>query len=277
MRVPISKFIQVTLLAGVTFVMSAIVPNPIAPNVRTVANARPWEDIVNSGILRVGVKDNLPPLAWQSGDDAGNPDAWEGFEIEIARELADRLLGDADAVAFVPLQNHDRLDAVIDDRVDLAIAQIGITVDRLRLVSMTEPYYLDGTTVVVPADSELESTLDLQEEAIAVLAGSTAVATLNARFQDLTLVSVSSYREGGGALQSERIDGFAADASVMAGWVAENPDYRLLTPLLSGSGLAIALPKGNQYSELRRQVHREMRELSESGWFEERAAEWRLP
>ena len=63
----------------------------------------------------------------------------------------------------------------------------------------------------------------------------------------------------------------------MAGWVPEHPDYKLLTPLMSGSGLAVALPKGNQYAELRQLVHAEMQRLADSGWFEQQASNWGLP
>ena len=282
MRSPATHFLLVTLLAGVTFVISggrfSLWPQAyVSSNRSTAAVARPWDEITEAGRLRVGVKDNLPPLAWQTPNSTTSDLTWQGFEIEIVRELARRLLGNADAVTFVPLHNRDRLNAAIEDRVDFAIGQIGITADRLRLVSLTEPYYLDGTTVVVANDAPLQSTLDLTTQTIAVLEGSTAVATLNTMAPELILVAVSSYQEGVEALQHDRVDGFAADASVMTGWLLENPDYRLLDPLLAGSGLAIALPKGNQYSELRRQVHLHMQALSESGWFEERARAWGLP
>ena len=257
---------QVALAIGATFLMD------IAAFETASTNARPWPEIESSGILRAGVKADLPPLAWQ--DDLGD---WHGFEIAIARQLAHQLLGDDRAVEFVPLANQERLEAVIDDRVDMAIAQIGITTGRIRQVNLTLPYYLDGTTVVVPESSPLLSTLDLTSEAVAVLRNSTAVATLNILSPEIETIGTESYRDSVEALQTEQVDGVAADASVMAGWVQDNPDYRLLTPLLSGSGLAIAMPKGNQYSELHRRVHAEMQELADSGWFEQQAGEWGLP
>ena len=236
------------------------------------ATARPWNEIERSEVLRVAVKSDLPPLAWQ--DESAE---WQGFEIAIGRQLAEILLGDEGAIEFIPVTNQERLNAVIEDRVDLAIAQIGITLNRIRLVNLTLPYYLDGTTVVVPNGTSLTSSLELTTEAIAVLEGSTAVATLNSLSPQLETVGSSSYQEMLDALQRGKVDGVAADVSVMAGWVADNPDYKLLLPLLSGSGLAVALPKGNQYSELRRRVHEAMQSLSDRGWFEQQARAWGLP
>ncbi len=257
---------QVALAIGATFLIGI-------PVLKTApVEARPWSDIQQSEELRIGVKADLPPLAWQ--DDSGE---WQGFEIEIARQLTQQLFGTDWVIEFVPLTNQERLDAVIDDRVDLAIAQIGITTARIRQVSLTLPYYLDGTAIVVPESSPLLSSLELSTEAIAVLRGSTTVATLNTLSPSLETVGTDSYRDSVDALLDDRVDAVAADASVMTGWVQEESGYRLLTPLLSGSGLAIALPKGNQYSELRRRVNAEMQELADSGWFEQQAEAWGLP
>lgn len=260
------KIGQVALAIGATFLIDifALGASP--------TTARPWTDIERSGELRIGVKADLPPLAWQ--DESGE---WQGFEIAIARQLAQQLLGDNRAVEFVPLANQERLEAVIADRVDLAIAQIGITTARIRQVSLTLPYYLDGTAIVVPESSPLLSSLELSTEAIAVLKGSTSIATLNTLSSNVEIVGTDSYRDSVDALLAQQVDAMAADASVMAGWVQEEAGYRLLPPLLSGSGLAVALPKGNQYSELRRRVNVEMQELADSGWFEQQAEAWGLP
>ena len=254
-------FVGVVLTIGATFTVGSV-----------TVTARPWREIEQSTVLRVAVKADLPPLAWQD-----ESIEWQGFEIAIGRQLAGLLLGDEGAIEFVPVTNQERLEAVIEDRVDLAIAQIGITLNRIRTVNFTLPYYLDGTTVVVPDRSPLSSPLQLSAEAIAVLEGSSAVATLNTLSPQIETVGADSYQELLEALQQGKVDGVAADASVMAGWVANNPNYKLLTPVLSGSGLAVALPKGNQYSELRRRVHDAMKSLSDSGWFERQARAWGLP
>nr|WP_319423687.1 transporter substrate-binding domain-containing protein [Pleurocapsa sp. FMAR1] len=44
-----------------------------------------------------------------------------GLEIDIAHKLAEELLGDAEAVEFLPVTNKERLQVVLDERVDMAI------------------------------------------------------------------------------------------------------------------------------------------------------------
>ncbi|MEM1310469.1 MAG: transporter substrate-binding domain-containing protein, partial [Cyanobacteria bacterium P01_H01_bin.153] len=68
-----------------------------------------------------------------------------------------------------------------------------------------------------------------------------------------------------------------ADLTVLSGWVQEYPDYRLLPGVLTAEPLAIVMPKGNQYIELRRFVNEEIEEWHADGWLEERTTAWGLP
>ena len=114
-----------------------------------------------------------------------------GFEIDIARRLAADLLGDETAVEFVPVSNVERLDAVLEGRVDIAIAAITLTESRRRLVNFSDPYYLDGTAFLVypatPADGnpsasqptqirQIQTLRDLRLSKIAVLNRSSTIA-----------------------------------------------------------------------------------------------------
>ena len=91
----------------------------------------------------MAVKDDRAPLGFI--DETGN---LSGFEIDIARRLAAELLNDETAVRLVPVHNVDRLNAVLEDRVDIAIAAITLTEPRRRIVSFSDPYYLDGTAFI---------------------------------------------------------------------------------------------------------------------------------
>ncbi|HAJ63808.1 MAG TPA: ABC transporter substrate-binding protein, partial [Cyanobacteria bacterium UBA8543] len=70
---------------------------------------------------------------------------------------------------------------------------------------------------------------------------------------------------------------FAADQSVLAGWVQEYPQYRLLPVKLSTEALCIVMPKGLQYTNLQDRVNQAIARWQASGWLAERAAAWGLP
>jgi len=229
------------------------------------------QTIQQRGRLIVAVKDNLRPLGFRGADGQ-----LQGLEIEIAHRLAQELLGRQDAIELRPVANQDRLSAVLDGKVDLAIAHVTGTITRSRLVSLSVPYYLDGTALVT-RDPSLQRLADVGNRAIAVLDGSSTIAILRYRLPAATLVSVSSYEDARAALEQGKAIAFAADASVLTGWVQEQPQYRLLTPTLSAEPLCIVIPKGLQYTDLQQRINQIVARWTANGWLQERAQYWGLP
>lgn len=223
------------------------------------------------GNLIVGIKDNLRPLGYR--DAQGN---LQGFEIDIAHRLALELLGNENALQLIPLNNEDRIQKVTDLEVDLAIASITVNTSRQRIVDFSDFYYLDGTGIIVKKGLINPNIGDLRGK-IGVLDNSRSIAQIRYNLPQVKLQGVSSYQEALELMKSETIQGFAGDITVLTGWIQENPDYQLLPTVFGGYPLAIALPKGKQYQELRDKVNEVVRKLKEEGWLEERAKYWDLP
>jgi len=269
-----------------------------------VAIAAELSDIRDRGYLIVAVKTNRPPLGFI--DERGE---LSGFEVDIARQLAADLLGDEDAVRFVPVSNIDRLNAVIEDQVDMAIAVLTITEPRRRLVNFSDPYYLDGTAFIVqfsdaassdtsgtenlpqlpstsseatPAQSsaDIQRLQDLRFSQIALLNRSSSVAHVRYILPAANLIGVDSYAEGQSLLANGQVDAFAGDASVLTGWQREQDQgtgYFLLPDIISVEPLAIALPKGVQYNDLQLAINQSIRRWYAEEWLQERAEYWSLP
>ena len=233
-------------------------------------NAAEFPDIKKRGYLIVAVKDNIRPLGFR--DATGN---LQGLEIDLARRLAQELLGDSQKVELQPVTNQKRLAAVIDGQVDLAIARITATPVRSRLVSFSLPYYIDGTALVAKVPSPLYP--DFVLDRIAVLNRSSTIAVVRYRLPKAKLIGVNSYQEALNILETGGATAFAGDTSVIAGWVQEHPEYNLLPLELSSQPLAAAMPKGKQYRELRQQVNRIISQARIEGWLLERARYWGLP
>jgi polar amino acid transport system substrate-binding protein len=237
----------------------------------TPAVAADLATIQDRGRLIVAVKDNLRPLGFR--DRAGR---LQGFEIDLAQRLAQDLLGRPDAVVLKPVRNRDRLRSVIDDQVDVAIAQVTCTPSRSRVVAFSLPYYADGTALIT-RDPSLRRLADISTQTLAVLAGSGAVETLRYRFPQATVVTVASYRAGWELLDWGGAIALAGDATVLTGRLSQSPDYRLITPTLSTAPLCMITPKGLQYDPLRRRIDEILRKWRAEGWLQERAAYWGLP
>jgi polar amino acid transport system substrate-binding protein len=225
--------------------------------------------IKERGYVIVGVKDNLRPLGFRN--EAGE---MAGLEIDLARRVAQELLGDPNAIALCPLSNPDRIPALLSDEVDLVIARVAATPARARLVDFSKPYYLDGTTFVSRSVMTLG---DLQGQSIAVLKGSGTIAVVRSLLPEARLVGVDSYEEAHRLLEANQVGAFAADATVLSGWVQEFPQYFLLPQLVSVSALAVAMPRGLQYEDLRQRVNGAIERWQTQGGLRQSVLGWGLP
>lgn len=235
------------------------------------SQAAELQAIQQRGYLVVAVKDNLRPLGFR--DTEGN---LQGLEIDVARRLAEELVGRPDAVRFQPVENRDRLTVVMAGQVDLTIARVTATASRDRIVSFSIPYYLDGTALLTK-ETSAQRLSEFEGRKIAVLKGSSTIAKVRYILPAAKLVGVDSYEAARTLLESGGAAAFAADASILTGWVQEYPQYRLLPTLLSAEPLCVVMPKGVQYDNLRRRVNSAIARWKAQGWLQQRAIYWGLP
>ena len=249
-----------SVLTGVIALGMAIAPT---------ADAADLAEIRARGYIIVGVKDNLRPLGFRNA--AGQ---LEGLEIDLARRIAQEILGHAEAITLQPLTNSERIPALLEDKVDLVIARVSATPSRARLVDFSTPYYLDGTTFVTRSAQTLK---DLQQQPIAVLNGSDTIAVVRSRLPQARLVGVDSYEAAQKLLEANQVSAFAADATVLTGWVQEFPQYHLLPQLISTAALAVAMPRGVQYEDLRQRVNGAIGNWQTQGLLKQSILNWGLP
>jgi polar amino acid transport system substrate-binding protein len=88
-------------------------------------------------------------------------------------------------------------------------------------------------------------------------------------------VGVNSYQEAYNLLENNLADFFAADRTILAGWVQEYPQYKLLSKTFSAEPLCIVMPKGLQYLDLRTQVNQAIAQWR-NNWLPERLKYWGL-
>ncbi len=227
--------------------------------------------IQERGYIKIAVKDNTRPLAFRDAN--GN---LQGLEIDIAQRLAQDLLDEAKAVKFQIVKNSDRIPQVLDNKVDLAIARVTATKSRARLVNFSIPYYLDSA-VLVTKNTSLQRLEDFKNRTIALLQGSSTIARIKYFIPNANLTAVNSYQEALNQLEANKIEAFAADATILSGWVQEYPQYRLLDIKLSTEPLCVVIAKGLQRDELRRKIDNALAKYLETGWLQQRIQYWGLP
>jgi len=178
-------------------------------------------EIRDRGVLRVGVKVDVPDFGYL------NPTTGEieGMEIDLARLMAEELLGDGRALKLISVTAQTRGSMLDNGELDVVIATFTITEERKKSYYFSEPYFSDEIGLLVKADSGIAVFNDLDQKTVGSVQSGTARKALEAEEQArgivLTYAEYASYPEIHAALMKGEIDAFAVDKSILQGYVDE--------------------------------------------------------
>jgi L-cystine transport system substrate-binding protein len=144
------KAFKLTAAAGVIFVLTACGNN-------TEEETSGWEEIQEEGVLTIATSGTLFPTSFHDEE----TDELTGFEVEIAREAAERL--DLE-VEFSEMGFDGMLTSINNGQVDLAVNDIDVNPQREEDFLFTEPYKFSYGSMVVREDdlSGIETLGDLE-------------------------------------------------------------------------------------------------------------------
>jgi general L-amino acid transport system substrate-binding protein len=131
------------------------------------------------GTLLCGVNSVLPGFGIV--DEAGN---FDGFDVEFCGVIAAGVLGDANAVEYVPLGVEDRLTALQAGEIDVLIRNTTWTATRDGQEGLTFVFttFHDGQGVMVPAATGFTTLEDLADANVCTLPGTTTELNLTSVF-----------------------------------------------------------------------------------------------
>ncbi len=196
--------------------------------VESPSNAQPAGDglaadvqaIVDRGVLRVGVKSDVPGFGLL--DTATN--AYSGLEIDLSYKIAEAL--GVGKVEFTPVTAATRGQLLDSGDIDIVAATFTITEERKSSWNFTTPYYTDAVSLLVKVDGGIADYADLAGKTIGVSTGSTSMASLieaaagaGVTLDDGNFSEFATYPEIKAALDSGRVDAFCVDGSILAGYL----------------------------------------------------------
>lgn len=179
--------------------------------------AGPTLSVVRSrGRLNCGVHPGLVGFSYTD-----NQGRWRGFDVDFCRATAAAVLGNPDAVRFVPLTNTERLTALAEGRVDVLWRNTSRTLTRdgsgFDFPGMN---YVDGQGFLVRRNLNLASATELNGARICVQSGSTSELNVadwfRARGLEYSPVVVATEADARAAYAREDCDALTADVSALA-------------------------------------------------------------
>ena len=220
------------------------------------------DQIEEHGVLRVGVKCDYPPDGYL--DESGNP---VGIEIEMARQIAEWAFGSKDDVDFTCVTSSNRVPALVGDKVDLLIATMGVTKERGEVVEFTQPYAWGASSVIVPADSDVQSMEDLEDGKVGFVKGAWQIPWFEKNMPNTEHMLLDTVSDVLQAMNQGRVDAYAHDIAVQMALVEQNDRLRMLEDRYNIGTRAAAARKGDV--EWVGYVNAALDRMAEEGLFED--------
>jgi polar amino acid transport system substrate-binding protein len=121
--------------------------------------------ILEAGVIRVNTDQNYAPQSMQRADGT-----WEGFDIDVAEEVARRLGVRVEYTTFI-------FDLVVagswNDRWDMSVGSVTNTLERKEVLDFTQAYYYTPAQMAVLTDSGITDLAGLAGQKVCVGAATT--------------------------------------------------------------------------------------------------------
>src|SRR5690606_25992982 len=130
------------------------------------AHAESYLDkIKSSGVLKVGIVIDFPPYG--TTDLQNKPD---GYDADVAKLLAKSLGVKLD---LTPVTGPNRIPYLLTDKVDVLVASLAITPERVKQVQFSKPYSAASMVLLGPDSTKISSPEDFPKYRIGVPRAST--------------------------------------------------------------------------------------------------------
>ncbi|MBC6438852.1 MAG: amino acid ABC transporter substrate-binding protein [Rhodospirillales bacterium] len=190
--------------------------------------------VMDRGAVRCGVAGTL--AGFSIPDSQG---VMQGLDADVCRAVAAAVLGDANAVEFVPLSPQQRFTALQSGEVDMLSRNTTWTLTRDTALGLnfTNVTFYDGQGFMVPTALGVSSAYELNGAAVCVQTGTTTEKNLTDFFRANNMsfdpVVFEGFEESVTAFVSGRCDVYTTDASGLASIRVsnvENPDDYVILP-----------------------------------------------
>jgi polar amino acid transport system substrate-binding protein len=166
----------------------------------------------------------------------------EGFDIDIAREVARAIFGNPDQIEYRFMSFAQRIPALQAGEVDMVAEVMTINCPRWGVINFSTEYYRAGQTILVTAGSGITSLDQLAGQKVCAPANSTSADQLE-KYPQVEAVIVPTSSDCMVAFQSGEVVALAGDDTVLAGYASQDPYAELSAERFTEEPYGIGIPK----------------------------------
>ncbi|MBJ3777097.1 transporter substrate-binding domain-containing protein [Acuticoccus mangrovi] len=172
------------------------------------------DEVKARGTVKIGLRKDFPPVGFIDRDGS-----WVGTEIDFAHYVAEKLGVELEMVEVI---SKTKIPLLLNGNIDILMAASNPTRERAKIVDFTQPYQIDGQTILVRKDSGITTLDDLANHKVGTVQGSLDGDQLVKRQPTAELVYFQEYPNAVLALQSGRVDAVTTSYSVLAKFAAQD-------------------------------------------------------
>ncbi|MYH63651.1 MAG: transporter substrate-binding domain-containing protein [Caldilineaceae bacterium SB0675_bin_29] len=253
------------LLVLVAILLAACQAIPAAP---AGANLSLADEIAARGSVRIGVRNDNPPLSFVTEDGEG-----VGCDVDLAHAMAAQLGLEPELIV---VDGTTRISFLQEGRVDISIASMNHTRKRDNAIDFSITYFWDNQSFLIRT-GEYTSIDELMGLKVAANAGSSAIPSWIAYSEAQggpapEIVEFSDKLAAMQALRDGAVEGYTEDNITMLALAAGDPALELLPGGHNPVQFGIGVP--NNQSTWRDQINYALQELWKSGQYHQTYARW---
>jgi polar amino acid transport system substrate-binding protein len=224
--------------------------------------------------IRCGLMTNSIPGAYfnEDGD-------WVGFDVDIAKEIADRL---GCKLERVKVTDKTRITFIQQGRIDMSVANMTHKRERDKSIDFSITYFFDGQKLLAKK-GEFDEWKDFVGKKIATTQGTTSEINIKNLLKKLgdpnyekNVISFQDYASAFNALKMGRVDAFTTDSTILLGYAAKQPgEYELVGDFFSDEPYGIGLPEDD--SKWRDTINFTLQDMWKDGTYMEIYNKWYGP
>jgi polar amino acid transport system substrate-binding protein len=220
-------------------------------------------ELITDGTLLVGSDIPYPPFEF------GDPPDYEGFDIDIVNEIADRLELELE-IQDTPFETIFR--DLQQGRFDLVASATTITPEREQQVTFSEPYYRSDQSLLVKEGTDIETVDDLGGRTIGAEAGTTGLDYAREQTDADTVRRFPGITQAFNALQAEQIEAVINDLPVSQEAEETFDDLVVVETLATDEFYGLAMQQ--EATNLQQAVNEALQEMFDDGTYADFYREW---
>jgi len=204
--------------------------------------------------LTMGTNAAFPPYEFYENDEI------VGIDAEIAQAIADKL---GMELVIEDMDFSSLITAVQTNKVDMVLAGMTVTEERLQNVNFSESYATGIQSIIVTEDSSISTPDDLAGAMIGVQESTTGHIYCSDDYGEDMVVAYTTGANAVEGLKTGKVDAVVIDNEPAKAFVAANEGLKILDTEYLTEDYAIAIAKEN--TELLEKVNKALAELEEDG------------